>query len=144
MAKFGWGKKPGMMRSNDGTPIPVPDRQASKEGFLQPHTEYSNEEFFNSAENASRSSAISDGAINGMNSVKEEMLDKPGFIADGSWIYKKGTPFGEASMFNQLPPGMNINDQAYVDIRNMPMRYYTGKLSFEGDGAFQEERDIPE
>ena len=144
MALRGWKDRPGMMRSNDGTPIPKPNQLPTERGMLMPNTDLSNEYIFNTPDNAHRSAAITDGKIDGMNSLRDEMLDRPGFIADGSWIFKKGTPVGERALLNQLPPGMDINNQSFIDVRDMPMRYFTGKLSFEGDGGFQEERDIPE
>ena len=36
--------------------------------------------------------------------------NSPGFIKSG-YINKKGTPSGEKAMFNELPPGENIEKQ---------------------------------
>jgi hypothetical protein len=76
-----------------------------------------------------------DGKIRGMQSEQSQALDNPGFDASGGWITKKGTPYGEAAMFNQLPPGMDISAQQYSDIRDMPLKKVTS-ISYPGDGAF--------
>lgn len=75
------------------------------------------------------------GAISDMQSAQSESLDKPGFIADGSYIDKKGTPSGEGAMFNRMPPGMDITNQQVCDINDMPMKQLVD-ISYPGDGAF--------
>jgi hypothetical protein len=51
-----------------------------------------------------------------------------------SYIDKKGTPQGESAAFNQMPPGMDIDDQKVADIRDMPMKRIT-PMGYEGDGG---------
>lgn len=55
-------------------------------------------------------------------------------IKDTGYIDKKGTASGEGAMFNKLPPGMDISDQSTADIRDLPMKFYSGGDSFPGDG----------
>lgn len=62
-----------------------------------------------------------------------QALDKSG-IKDQGYLTKKGTPSGLDARFNMLPPGMNIDDQKLCDIREEPMKLYSGGLSFPGDG----------
>lgn len=62
-------------------------------------------------------------------------LDKDG-INDMGYLDKKGTPSGNGAMFNALPPGTNIEDQAVCDIRSEELKIYSGGLSFPGDGGF--------
>lgn len=63
-------------------------------------------------------------------------LEKAGVQA-GGYIDKKGTPSGLTAFFNMLPPGMNIEDQKVADVsRDLPMKNYSGGLSYPGDGAF--------
>lgn len=62
-------------------------------------------------------------------------LDKDG-IKDNGYLTKKGTPSGESAMFNRLPPGTNIEDQAVADIREEPIKFYSSGLSYPGDGGF--------
>ena len=62
-----------------------------------------------------------------------ESLDKAG-IKDSGYLTKKGEPSGEMAKFNDLPPGMNIEDQKNSDIRSQMMKTWTGGLSFPGDG----------
>jgi len=64
-----------------------------------------------------------------------ETLDRDG-IKDSGYLDKKGTPSGERAMFNALPPGTNIEDQAVADIREQPMKSWTGGQSYPGDGGF--------
>lgn len=59
-------------------------------------------------------------------------LDKAGINNEG-YLNKKGTPSGKSAMFNALPPGMDITDQAVSDIRDLPYKEVTSK-SFPGDG----------
>jgi hypothetical protein len=62
-----------------------------------------------------------------------EVLDRAG-IKDSGYLTKKGEPSGESAMFNDLPPGMNIEDQKNSDIRAQKMVTWAGGLSFPGDG----------
>lgn len=55
-----------------------------------------------------------------------------GFEKSG-YIDKKGTPNGEGTKFNVMPPGQNIEDQPVKDIRSMPMKHVVGQ-SYPGDG----------
>jgi len=62
-----------------------------------------------------------------------EVLDKSG-INDSGYLVKKGTPFGVNVFFNSLPPGSDITDQEMADIREEPMKTYSGGMSYPGDG----------
>jgi len=62
-------------------------------------------------------------------------LDKDG-IKDSGYLTKKGTPSGEGAKFNMLPPGTNIDDQKVADIREQPMKNWSGGQSYPGDGGF--------
>jgi hypothetical protein len=78
-----------------------------------------------------------DGGIANMGGTSNDIAEKSGFQADTSeYIVKKGMVYGEAAKLNIMPPGMDINDQPYRDIRDMPMKTYSGGVSFPGDGAF--------
>lgn len=81
------------------------------------------------------------GKIKGMDSLKSESLDRPGFETTG-YINKKGTPSGESAMFNKMPPGMDITNQEVTDQRNLKLKKITS-MGYEGDG-WGETRDIPE
>jgi hypothetical protein len=81
------------------------------------------------------------GKIKGMDSLKSESLDRPGFETSG-YITKKGTPSGESAMFNKMPPGMDITNQEVTDQRNLKLKKITS-MGYEGDG-WGSERDIPE
>ena len=59
-------------------------------------------------------------------------LDKAGIRNEG-YLNKKGTPSGKTAMFNALPPGMNIEDQALLDYNELPYKEVTSK-SYPGDG----------
>jgi hypothetical protein len=59
-------------------------------------------------------------------------LDKAGIKNEG-YLTKKGTPSGKSAMFNALPPGSNIDDQALADIRELPYKEVVSK-SYPGDG----------
>lgn len=53
--------------------------------------------------------------------------NSPGFIKSG-YINKKGTPSGEKAMFNELPPGENIEKQkvsAVKETESMPLKKIT-------------------
>ena len=79
-----------------------------------------------------------DGGIPGMSSEMNDIGEKSGFAAStSSYIVKKGTAYGEAAKFNIMPPGMDINDQPYRDIRDMPLKKLHN-LSYPGDGGFAE------
>lgn len=58
-------------------------------------------------------------------------MEKTGFVTEG-YIDKKGTPNGADAKFNEMPPGMMI-EQPLSDIRDMPMKKITD-LSYPGDG----------
>ena len=62
-----------------------------------------------------------------------ESVEKTG-IHDSGYLTKKSEPSGEGAMFNDLPPGMNIEDQKNSDIRAQKMITYSGGISFPGDG----------
>ena len=62
-----------------------------------------------------------------------ESIDKTGVHNDG-YLVKKGTPYGAEVFFNSLPPGMDITDQEMADIREEPMKTYSGGLGYPGDG----------
>ena len=60
-------------------------------------------------------------------------LDKTG-VNNSDYIDKKGTPSGEGSMFNHLPPGEDIESQKVADIHALSLKTWEGGLSFPGDG----------
>jgi hypothetical protein len=62
-----------------------------------------------------------------------ETLDRAG-VKDTGYIDKKGTPSGEGARFNYLPPGSNIENQECADIRELPLKEYSGGGSYKGDG----------
>lgn len=62
------------------------------------------------------------------------MENKSGFVTDG-YIDKKGTSPGDPADLNEMPPGMNIEDQEMSDIRDMPLKKIV-PLSYPGDGGF--------
>ena len=80
--------------------------------------------------------ASSNGAppttVDGIGGMKNDITEKSGFQTSG-YIDKKGTPYGDTAMFNHLPPGMEMDDQAMADIRNMPMKTVVSE-SYPGDG----------
>ena len=115
----------------------MPGKDPTAEGVLQPSTSYSNETVSN------EHGWMSDGSIRGMQSKQGESLDTPGFEAGGQWIVKKGTPYGEAAMFNQLGPGMDIDNQLFCDIRPMALKHCTNGFGYPGDSPWPM-RDIPE
>lgn len=80
-------------------------------------------------------------AILGMNSGTGADSERTGFDTAG-YIDKQGTPHGESAMFNHMPPGMDITNQAMTEQYAMPMKKLTG-LSYPGDGGFAD-KDIPE
>jgi hypothetical protein len=85
-----------------------------------------------------------DSGVMNMQSEKNDIGEKSGFCAStDDYIVKKGTAYGEAAKFNILPPGMDISDQPHRDIRDMPLRHYTGGMSFPDDG-WQGVRDLKE
>ena len=84
-----------------------------------------------------------DGGIKGMDSTKSDIGEMSGFQSNtDSYIVKKGMVYGEAAKLNIMPPGMDISDQPYADIRNMPMRTLVD-ISYPGDG-WQGARDLTE
>ena len=76
-----------------------------------------------------------DGGIEGgFTGTANDIGEKSGFESTtDSYIVKKGMVFGEAAKLNIMPPGMDISDQPYADIREMPFRKVMG-LSYPGDG----------
>lgn len=62
-----------------------------------------------------------------------EVLDRAG-VKDNGYLVKKGIPYGVEVFFNTLPPGMDITDQEVADIREEPMKVYSGGISYPGDG----------
>ena len=138
MAEKGWMTKVPKMTTNDGASITAPTKEAINKGFLQPTSTYSNELMVH------ESGPQTDGPIRGMDSWQPSVnLDDPGLDASGGWIVKKGTAFGEAAYFNQLPPGMDINNQLYLDVRPMPLKFCDNGYGYPGDSAWPV-RDIPE
>jgi hypothetical protein len=78
-----------------------------------------------------------DNGVSGMGSIKNDIGEKSGFDADSSaYLVKKGMVYGEAAKLNIMPPGMDIADQPYADIRDMALVEYQGGVNFPGDGAF--------
>lgn len=71
--------------------------------------------------------------VNVLPSSGGKSLDKAG-IKNSGYLTKKGTPSGNGAMFNYLPPGMNIEDQANADIRAQKEVNYSGGTSYPGDG----------
>ena len=129
------------MATNDGRSVPAPKEVADNAGMLDRNTPYSNESAF---EMYRKGGGAVNGAIGGMESIQKGVnLDDPGFDASGDCFVKKGTPYGEGAMFNQLPPGPDINDQAYAAINDMPLRTYGGGVTYPGDTPWPV-RDVPE
>lgn len=56
-------------------------------------------------------------------------------IGDTSYLVDKGVPQGMGAKLNKMPPGIDISAQENADIREMPMREYTGGDSYAGDGC---------
>lgn len=81
--------------------------------------------------------------IGGMGRTHNDIGEISGFIVDG-YLDKNGTPYGEAAKFNFLPPGMDISNQENAEIHEMPLRTYSGGVSFPSDGWAPEPRDIKE
>lgn len=80
--------------------------------------------------------------IEGLDGLHDDIGEKSGFITDG-YIDKGGTPFGEDAKFNYLPPGMDINNQAMLEVHAMPLREIV-ESSYPGDGWMPKPRDIAE
>jgi hypothetical protein len=77
------------------------------------------------------------GVGGGIDGTTNDIGEKSGFDADTSaYIVKKGMVYGEAAKLNIMPPGMDISDQPYRDIRDMPLKKYAGGVDFPGDGGF--------
>jgi hypothetical protein len=55
-------------------------------------------------------------------------------IRDRGYLVKKNLEFGVNAFYNSLPPGMDIEDQEVVDIREMQLVVYDQGLGFPGDG----------
>ena len=129
------------MRTNDGQMIPIGKQKAMNAGKLDRDTPFYNTEAF---ERYGHGNTPQSGAIEGMHSWRPgENLDDPGLDASGGCFYKFGTPYGEAAMFNQLPPGPDINDQAYALINEMTLELYTGGVTYKSDTPWPV-KDIPE
>ena len=129
------------VRSNDGQMVPTGRREPMKAGNLDRNTKFSNTEAF---ESYGKPGAPQSGAIEGMHSWEPNVnLDDPGLDASGGCFRKWGTPFGEAAMFNQLPPGPDINDQAYLHFNTMPLQLYMGGVTYDSDTPWPV-RDIKE
>jgi hypothetical protein len=126
--------------TNDGSRIPIGQRAPMNAGKLNVDTSFSNNEAFDSK--AGAAGTVS-GDIEGMESRRSESLDRPGFDAKGDCFYKFGIPYGEKAYFNQLPPGPDISDQAYLLENDMPLRVYMGGVTYPGDTPWPV-RDIEE
>ena len=86
-----------------------------------------------------------DSGVMNMDGTHDDIGEKSGFQANtSSYIVKKGTVYGEAAKLNIMPPGMDINDQTLRDIRDMPLKVYSGGESFPGDGWTPTPRDLHE
>lgn len=79
-----------------------------------------------------QSSGMPSTKVEGVSTSTQSLGEKAGFETSG-YIDKKGTPYGDGAMFNSLPPGMEISDQAVSDQRPMPMKTVVSE-SFPGDG----------
>lgn len=71
--------------------------------------------------------------IKGVKGVQDNLGDKAGFVTSG-YIDKNGMAYGEGAMMNQMPPGMDITNQLYAEINDMPMRRILPQ-SYPGDGG---------
>jgi hypothetical protein len=80
--------------------------------------------------------------IGGLAGTHNDIGELSGFITDG-YLDKNNQAFGEAAKLNFLPPGMDISNQENVEIHNMPLRVYSGGVSYPADG-WPNPRDIPE
>lgn len=129
------------MRTNDGSTVPTGDRNPRKTANLDRNSSFDNSEAFNRGKGVA---AARTGDIQGMHSWKPgENLDDPGLDASGGCFYKFGIPYGETAMFNQLPPGPDIDDQAYMLFNEMKLVTYSGGVTYPGDTPWPV-RDIPE
>lgn len=61
-----------------------------------------------------------------------ETLDKSG-IQDNGYLVKKGLTDGVNVFYNSLPPGMDIEDQELIDVREMKFKQIVD-LGYPGDG----------
>ena len=96
-------------------------------------------------ENETFAEPMNDGVnakIKGFGQTYDDIGEKSGFIVDG-YLDKQGTPYGESAKFNMMPPGMDIDNQCYAEINEMPLRKLTHE-SYPGDGWMPAPRDIPE
>ena len=81
--------------------------------------------------------AVDSGIMGNIGGTINDIGEKSGFEAStDAYIVKKGMVYGEAAKMNIMPPGMDINDQPYRDIRDMKLRTYSGGVSYPEDGAF--------
>lgn len=77
-------------------------------------------------------------SVDGMGSMgaQGQVLDRAGF-QDAGYIEKKGITAAQAenpnTRYNQMPPGMFIEDQVNSDIRSLPMKTITAS-GYPGDG----------
>jgi hypothetical protein len=125
-------------KTNDGESVPLPAKGVMDSGKLTLDSKYDNETIFNRGNKPVVSN------IPGMESWQPSVnLDNPGFDASGGQIRKNDMPYGEAAMFNQLPPGHDIDNQSFAVINNMPLRLYSGGVTFPGDTPWPV-RDVPE
>lgn len=77
---------------------------------------------------------VDSGIGGGIGALHDDIGEKSGFQADtDAYIVKKGMAYGEAAKLNIMPPGMDISDQPYADIRSMPLKKVTSE-SYGGDG----------
>lgn len=74
-------------------------------------------------------------------------LDRAGFQTDG-YIDKKGITAAQAenpnTRYNQMPPGMFIEDQIDSDIRALPMKNIVDPSGYPGDGWSGATDAVPE
>jgi len=72
---------------------------------------------------------------------KGDVLDRAG-IQSGGYLNKKGTPSGFSAsssgvtghIFNQLPPGTDIEDQSVADVKMPSKVKEVVEMSYPGDG----------
>lgn len=62
-------------------------------------------------------------------------------IHNHDYLVKKNLEYGADVHYNSLPPGMDIEDQENVDIRQMEMKAYKGGLGYPGDGWTKSDQD---
>jgi hypothetical protein len=130
-----------MKKTPDGASVHIAEAMPTRKGPLVRDTPLDNSEAFGTT--GTKGTRALNGAISSMESLMEsQKLDIPGFDAEARYLVKHGTPFGELALFNQLPPGMDIDDQNYVLINEMPLKMVT-EIGYPGDGGFPV-RDVKE